>query len=169
MKMYLNNPEYPNERLRKSAFHILETVTLCSVATTGLDALAHINAAYFCYTDEMELYFVSDPGTKHGQNIAVQPWIAVAIFDTNQPWGEALRGLQLFGECRLASVVESTTALRTHASRFRAYGEYIKALNPFQRDSSPHKFYVFRPASIKILDESEFGEENFVTAEVVRT
>ena len=168
MKVYLKSPDYPDERLHKSVFAILETVTLCSIATNGPDGAAHINAAYFCYTDGMEFYFVSDPGTKHGQNIALQPDIAVAVFDTNQSWGDALRGLQLFGECHIASAMQSATALRTHAGRFHAYGEYIKALNPFERDSSPHKFYVFRPASLKILDEPEFGEETFVTAEIVR-
>lgn len=168
MGIRLNHPEYPDERLRQSVFRILQAVTLCSLATTGPDAVAHINAAYYCYTDGIELYFVSDPSTKHCQNIAIQPRIAVAIFDTNQPWGDALSGLQMFGECHLASSQESITALRAHASRFRAYGDYLQALSPFERDSSPHKFYVFRPASVKILDESVFGEETFVTAEIVR-
>jgi len=166
--IHLNNSAYPDERLRRSIFRILETVTLCSLATAGLDAVAHINTAYYCYTDGIEIYFVSDPGTKHCHNIAIQPRIAVAIFDTNQPWGDALRGLQMFGECHLASAQESIAAFRAHASRFLAYGDYIQALSPFERDSSPHKFYVFLPASVKILDESAFGEETFVTAEIVR-
>lgn len=169
MKVHFKNRDYPTERLSKSVFRILETVNLCSVATVGPDNEGHINAAYFCYTDVLDLYFVSDPATKHCQNIAQSSKIAVAVFDTNQPWGEPIRGLQLFGECHLAGTVESAKALKTHAARFHAYGEYIKALNPLERDKSPYRFYVFRPTSVKILDEPEFGEETFVTAELVKS
>lgn len=168
MSLQLKNRDYGAERLRKSVFSILETVALCSIATVSPDNEGHINAAYFCYTPELDLYFVSDPATKHCQNITRSPQVAVAVFDTNQPWGEPIRGLQLFGECHRAGLVESTKALSIHAARFHAYGEYVKALSPFEREKSPHRFYVFRPTSMKILDEAEFGEETFVNAEVIR-
>lgn len=168
MKVQFKNSDYVNERLSRSVFGILTNVKLCSIATVGCDSEGHINAAYFCYNEALDLYFVSDPATKHCQHIARCPKIAIAIFDTNQPWGEPLRGLQLFGECHLAGAVESAKALATHAVRFHAYGEYIKALSPLERDKSPHRFYVFRPTRVKILDEPEFGEETFVTAEIVR-
>ncbi len=169
MKVQFNNREYPSDRLSKSVFSILEAVKLCSIATVGPDNEGHINAAYFCYTDGLDIYFVSDPATKHCKNIAQSSKIALAVFDTNQPWGEPIRGLQLFGGCHLAGTMESAKALKAHAARFHAYEEYIKALNPLERDKSPYKFYVFRPASVKVLDEPEFGEETFVIAEVVRS
>ena len=169
MKIHFRHPEYTDERLSKAVFSILEAVNLCSIATVGNDGVAHINAAYFCYTaDLLDIYFVSDPSTKHGQNMAVMPQVALAIFDTNQAWGAPLKGLQLFGRCHLASTMESASALMVHASRFKAYAEYINALNPFERERSPHKFYVFRPTAVKILDERDFGEESFVAAELVR-
>jgi len=37
-------------------------------------------------------------------------------------------------------LAESLKALAIHAARFHAYGDYIKALSPFERDSSPFKF-----------------------------
>lgn len=164
----LKSNDYSSEQLGKSLFSILNNVELCSLATVGPAEESHISTAYFCFTDDLDFYFVSDPGTTHGQYIAQHPQIAVAIFDTAQRWGDPLRGVQLFGRCHLASIAESPRALATHAARFHAYGEYIKALNPFEREKSPYKFFVFRPCTVKLLDESAFGEETFVTAEVVR-
>jgi len=111
MKVQFKNPDYVNERISRSVFGILENVKLCSLATVGSDGEVHINAAYFCFSDALDLYFVSDLATKHSQNIARCSKVAMAVFNTNQPWGEPLRGLQLFGECHVASGVESVKAL----------------------------------------------------------
>ena len=169
MKITLRNPDYVSERLQQSTFRILESVELCSIATVGSDGEGHINAAYFCYTDGLDIYFVSDPSTTHCKNIERSPRVAIAVFDTHLPWGEPIRGLQLFGHCHLATTVESAHALATHAARFHAYGDYIKALSPFEKESSPYRFYVFQALTLKVVDEPEFGEETFITAEVVRS
>jgi uncharacterized protein len=168
MKTTLVSAQYSGDRLKKSVLQILEDTVLCSMATMSLGHDIHINTAYFCYTDALDIYFVSDPSTKHGQNIAQSPTVAVAVYNSNQPWDKAHRGLQLFGTCRLASLTESARALASHAARFHAYGEYIKALNPLDREASVYKFYIFQPNSIKIYDEPEFGEETFILAEVSR-
>jgi uncharacterized protein YhbP (UPF0306 family) len=168
IKIESTNSGLSNADITKSVYTILASVQLCSISTCS-ETRAHINAAYFCYTDDLDLFFVSDPSTQHGRNIDLNPKIAIAIFDTNQSWGEPLRGLQLFGECHLASPIESAKALVVHAARFHAYGDYIKSLTPHQKATSPHKFYVFRTRSVKVLDEAQFGEEVFVTASVIRS
>ena len=168
MKFELKNAGYASERMSKSVLGILESVELCSIATVGANGEAHINTAFYCFTPSLDFYFVSDTGTIHSQNIARSPKIAIAIFDTHQPWGEPVRGLQLFGDCHLASTLESVKALKTHAARFHAYSDYVSALSPLERDKSPYRFYVFRPTTLKIADETEFGEETFITAEITR-
>src|SRR5258706_600002 len=86
MKITFQNQNYATERLGHSIFDILSTVELCSIATVGSEGEGHINTAFFCYTDDLHLYFVSDPSTKHCQNIARSPRIAVGVCDTHQPW-----------------------------------------------------------------------------------
>jgi uncharacterized protein YhbP (UPF0306 family) len=169
MTITFRNAEYATERMHQSVFCILEALELCSIATVGPDGEGHINTAFFCYTPNLEFYFVSDTETTHSQNIARSRKIAVAVFDTHQPWGEPLRGLQFFGDCHLATTLESATALKTHAARFHAYGDYIRALSPLERDKSPYRFYVFQVIKVKILDEAQFGEECFITADIIRS
>ena len=53
------------ERVRRSVFSILKENVLCSIATVIADNQSHINTAYFCYSDELELYFLQDPGSLH--------------------------------------------------------------------------------------------------------
>lgn len=168
MNATLHNASYPSEVLHESVFSILNAVELCSIATSNGDSRCHINTAYYCFTKALEFYFVSDPNTIHCTNIAHNANIAMAICDSHQPWGEPLRGLQLFGSCHPGTIAESAKALLTHAARFHAFGDYMSALSPIEREGSSYRFYVFMPSSVKIFDEARFGEETFVTATVTR-
>jgi len=169
VKTKLINPDFRHEKLRRSVMKILKKTQLWSMATVGQQNETHINTAYFCYSETLDLYFVSDPSTKHIQNITSSPRVAVCIFDSHQPWDSYHRGLQLFGRCWSASTAESKKAVSIHSDRFPAYGEYIKGLSREERESTRYRFYVFRPDRIKICDEKAFGEEVFVVADVVRS
>ena len=138
------------------------------MATLTPTGEGHIHTAYFCYSNSMDLFFISNPATNHGQNLAKNPCAAVAIASSSQPWDQPHCGLQLFGKCWVASVTETVKAFAIHAARFHAYGDYIKSLNPVDMKALVYKFYVFRPSRITIFDEPEFGEETFITADVVR-
>src|SRR5688572_29603354 len=97
MALILSNPNYDGERLYAAVRAILDSTELCSIATLADDGGAHINTAYFAFDDELRLYFLSNPASVHCQNIARRPRMAVAAFDTHQPWGTPGKGLQLFG------------------------------------------------------------------------
>jgi len=168
MKITLRNADHPTDKLNKSVIDILRSNELCSMATVTPEGESYIHTAYFCFNEDLDIFFVSDPTTYHGQNIAKSRSMAVAVAATNQPWDQPHRGLQLFGECSMASLAESAKAFTIHAARFHAYGEYIKALNPLELKALRFKFYVCRPNRIKIFDEPQFGEEVFVTATVER-
>ena len=138
------------------------------MATVTPTGESHIHAAYFCYSAHLELYFVSDPSTVHCQNLAHSKSMAVAVFSTSQPWDMPHQGVQLFGTARRASPIESAKALPIHAKRFHAYGDYMRALNPVDKEATPHKFYVFRPESMRLFDEPAFGEETFIDVWLAR-
>lgn len=138
------------------------------MATVGPHGESHINTAYFCFSGTLDIYFLSDLETKHCQNILSRPTMAMTVFDTNQPWGSSLQGLQLFGQCYLAKNEEVEQASKLYEARFPAYVEYLTSLSPKERQNFASRFYAFRPTSAKILDEAEFGEEIFITVQVVR-
>ena len=164
----LINSDHSSEKLATSVLSILEANELCGVATVSPSGESHIHTAYFCYTDSMDLFFISNPATRHSQNLAKNPSAAVAVASSSQPWDQPHRGLQLFGNCSVAGLTATAKALAVHAARFHAYRDYLQSLNPADLKALVYKFYVFRPSRITIFDEPEFGEETFVIAEVVR-
>jgi hypothetical protein len=168
MKIKLFHSDYQSDRLVASMVKILEANTLCSMATVGPQGESYIHTAYFCYSDELDIYFVSDQSTKHVLNLTQIPSMSVAVYDSGQPWEQPHRGLQLFGSCRKANAGDILKAMTVHIARFHAYGDYIKALSLKERRLLPYRFYIFRPLNIKLFDEPEFGEEVFILAQVQR-
>lgn len=161
MSVTLRSPDYTSERLYNSVTRILASNMLCSMATQGEKGGAHINTAFFCFSDDLDCYFLSNPASVHCQNISRSPQMAIAVFDSHQLWGAAHKGLQIFGNCALAEGSAEDDARELYAARFPAYVKFTDRISHL-------RFYSFTPTAVKILDEDEFGAEVFVMAEVVR-
>ena len=159
-------------RVRRSALRILMENVLCSMSTVATGNRAHINTAYFCYSDDLELYFLSDPGSTHCENLGVNPSMAMAISRSTQRWGGSDRGMQLFGVCREANGREAAQAERLYRKRFRLYAKWMAGTSerekPLATDLRTYRFYRFVPRKVKILDEAEFGGGVLVTAALTR-
>jgi len=160
------------ERVRRSAFRILDGNVLCSMATVTRAGRAHVNTAYYCFSNDLALYFLSDPGAGHCRNLSSNPSMAMTIFRSAQRWGRPDRGMQLFGTCREARGREAERAERLYGKRFPAYTRWIagRGRNAERLAAAlrRYRFYRFVPARLKILDEAEFGGAVFVTAAVRR-
>ncbi len=68
---------YPAWRLRTSVLRVLRENVLCSMATVSRVNRAHINTAYFSYSDDLELFFLSDRSSSHCRNLVPNPSMAV--------------------------------------------------------------------------------------------
>jgi nitroimidazol reductase NimA-like FMN-containing flavoprotein (pyridoxamine 5'-phosphate oxidase superfamily) len=165
----LHNPGYGSHRLLGSVERILSECQLCALATHEPAGKPHISTVFFCFSDDLDLYFLSDPGSTHGHNIARGPSAAIAVYDSHQIWGDAHRGLQMFGSCSLLSGAAEEEGRRLYARRFPRYLEF--AAHPGEKAGlsfSGLRFFRFVTASLKILDEEEFGDGVFVLAIVER-
>ena len=158
---------FSDERVLTSVFRILRENVLCSIATVTEQNLAHINTAYFCYSDELDLYFLSEPLSRHCRNLLANPSMAVAVYNSSQNWGGPDRGLQLFGTCRQARGAQAGKAERLYAERFPAYRDWVANLREDDAELG-YRLYRFLTARLKVLDESEFGEAVFVRVAVTR-
>lgn len=137
------------------------------MATVDAGGCPHINAAYFSYTDTLDLYFLSHPASRHCRNLVASPSMAMTIFSSAQNWTEPDQGLQLFGTCEQTYGPSAAEAERSYSARFEGYARWHAAL----KDGDPacqYNFYRFRVTAMKILDERAFGEAAFVVAEVRR-
>lgn len=172
MTIQVVDKRFSDERIRRSISRILRENVLCSISTVSPGNRAHVNTAYFCYTPELTLYFLSDPSSRHCRNLERNDSVAMTIFRSAQEWGGQDRGLQLFGVCRRTSGRGTVEAERFYAARFSPYDKWMKGMSPAERRQAAllqsYVFYRFLPRRVKILDEREFGGAIFVTAAVVR-
>jgi nitroimidazol reductase NimA-like FMN-containing flavoprotein (pyridoxamine 5'-phosphate oxidase superfamily) len=57
------------------------------LATADADGVPWASPVWFAKDDYRELYWVSYPGARHSQNIAVRPEVALVVFDSTVPPG----------------------------------------------------------------------------------
>jgi hypothetical protein len=58
------------------------------MATVNKDGRAHINTAYFAYSNEPELFFCSYPDSIHSKNLFKNSSMAMTVFESAQTWGK---------------------------------------------------------------------------------
>jgi len=159
--------ELGEERVRSIVFRVLEENVLCAMATVTREGHVHINTAYFCYSAEFELFFLSHPRATHCRNISHNPSMAMVIFSSVQQWGGPDKGIQLFGTCSQVMGSHVAKAEELYGKRFSAYASW-KATRKQGDLVREYHIFDFVVRKLKILDEASFGEALFVSADVIR-
>jgi len=140
------------------------------MATLSPGNRPHINTAFFCYSSDLEICFLSAPISQHARNLGRNPSMAMTIFRSQQAWDQPGRGLQLFGTCREATGRGARKAEILYAKRFPAYGRWMASATAASKKAAAqlrsYRFYRFLPTRVKILDEREFGGAVFVTSAI---
>jgi uncharacterized protein YhbP (UPF0306 family) len=159
MAIELSKRRVAPSRLAAEARSLLEVSTLCAIATVTSGGQAHVNTAYFAWSDEFQLVWLSEPHAQHSRNVRANGRASVAVYDSAQRWGGRDRGIQLFGTARELEHSADGDAEALYAARFPRY----------RRDElSAYRFYVFKSRRLKVFDESELGAGVFVTARLGR-
>lgn len=140
-------------RLDAAARDLLEASALCAIATVSRHGRPHVNTAYFAWTLELDIVWISDRGARHSRNIHATGQAAAAVYDTDQSWCGSDRGIQLLGDAAPADGAAAADAARVYAARFPAY-----------REDGAYRLYVMRTQRVKLFDEARFGDGVFVTA-----
>ncbi len=162
LSLHYNHKKYPDEKINESIATILHSTTLFSVATIKNKNISHIHTAFFCYSLNLNLYFLTPPTTQHSLNVVINPSIAVSIFDSHQKPPDKKRGLQIFGNCHLAKGKDFNEGIVLYSRRFE-WTRVIKNPQDLIKAGFESKLYIINPSSIKIFDEVIFGEEKWVT------
>jgi uncharacterized protein len=118
-------------------------------------------ATVFYASDDLRLYFFSVPDSRHCQNLAVNPRVAVTVQEDYHDW-QRIKGIQLEGTAILVdSIIEKAKAMAVYA---RKYPEVIKLFtNPtsgvFYKAFMKVKFYCVIPEKVFFIDnEQGFGK-----------
>jgi uncharacterized protein YhbP (UPF0306 family) len=146
-----------SQRLPSVARSLLDASNLCTIATVGLGSRAYVNTAYFAWSRDFGIVWLSEPRAKHSRNLRTNKTVAIAVYDSAQQWGKPDRGIQLFGTAHRAEVAEAEAAERLYAKRFPAFRG---------TDLGAYRFYAFLPRRLKLLDEESLGAGTFVSAKL---
>lgn len=116
-----------------------------TLATSGAQGAPHAAVVYFAADERCRLYFFSDAGSQHAQDLQTQARAAAAIHPLVSGWQE-IRGLQLRGRVR---------AVPAGAEWEQGWALY-QAKFPFVKDLAQavarSMLYVFEPDWIRLVD-----------------
>lgn len=134
-----------------------------TLATVGPDGAPQAAAVFYAADEDLNLYFLSSPTSRHSQNLARTPRVAATVHADGQAW-QAIRGLQIEGTARQVDGARALAhAARVYAGRF----EFLKGLLGAGDAGGPavlagpvasSRFYVLRPTWMRLIDNTQgFG------------
>jgi len=148
-----------SDLLKQQLLSYLETHNTMTLGTCSGDV--PWAATVFYASDDLRLYFFSVPDSRHCQNLAANPRVAVTVQEDYHDW-QKIKGIQLEGTAILVdSIIEKAKAMAVYA---RKYPEVIRLFtNPasglFYKAFLKVKFYCVVPQKLFFIDnEQGFGK-----------
>ena len=148
-----------SDLLKQQVLSYLETHNTMTLGTCSGDV--PWAATVFYASDDLRLYFFSVPDSRHCQNLAANPRVAVTVQEDYHDW-QKIKGIQLEGTAILVdSIIEKAKAMAVYA---RKYPEVIRLFtNPasglFYKAFLKVKFYCVVPQRLFFIDNEEgFGK-----------
>lgn len=155
-----------SDPLKQQVLSYLETHNTMTLATCSRDV--PWAATVFYASNDLRLYFFSAPDSRHCQNLAANPRLAVTIQEDYRDWRK-IKGIQLEGAVTAVDgLVEKAKAMAVYA---RKYPEIIKLFtNPasglFYQAFLKVKFYCIIPERLFFIDnEQGFGKRQELAIE----
>ncbi len=150
-----------SDALRARVVEMLRAHGVATLATAGPDG-PWAAAVFYASDLDLNLYFVTDPGTRHGRNLAAGTHAAAAIHAETERWND-IRGLQLEGGAARIPDPERAAAMTVYLDRFPDIRRSLEA----PRDDSERAvasrlatiaLWRFAPTRIRLLDNRQrFG------------
>ncbi len=146
---------------KKDVLDFLTTKKLLVLATNG--EYPWIASVYYSFDKDLNLYFISNPTTMHGQHIEKNNKVAAAIVDSHQKPSDVKRGLQIYG------TVEKVSGINKVRHALCLWKDFLNIQRPdisfenMQKGLYKGRVYKLTPKKIKLYDEAKFkvpdGEE----------
>jgi uncharacterized protein YhbP (UPF0306 family) len=149
------------EALEESISAILAAVPLCAVGTVRAGQ-PWVASMYFATQESGTLYVLTPPTTRHASAWQADPIVAVAIYDSTQPFDGMKRGLQLTAKVEQIAVAQSEPAISSYGERYPMMQAWLSGVEDLERLES--RFFELTVVSAKVFDEPRFGAEVWIEA-----
>ena len=141
------------ESLLTECFSSTEFITL---ATSGKDGL-WANPVYFAWDKDWNIYFMSELGCLHMDNITENSDVACTLFPTNQSTHGDVFGAYLKGTARVLSGAEAEAAASLYYTRVYPDDPEKRQNNAYTNSGTWH-FVHIKPTGLWYFDTRYFGE-----------
>jgi uncharacterized protein YhbP (UPF0306 family) len=129
----------------------------------ALSTFAHgtlwTSTVFYSYDEDLNIYFVSDPRTRHCKMIENNPEVSLAIYDTNAIWGTNIQGVQLEGHVKKLSVVQTIAHGSSYLQRFPVAKTIFRSPEMLASDRMAARLYQIKPKIIQLYDEVSLPED----------
>lgn len=132
-----------------------------TVATCGQEG-PWAAAVFYVHDKDFSLYFLSDPGTRHGGNMATDTRVAATIHQDGQDWRH-IKGIQMVGNASLVEdLAEELRAWQLYLARFPFVSSFIREpgvfLAHYAATMGRVRFFRLSPTRIWLTDnDRQFG------------
>lgn len=123
------------------------------------------SAAVFYANRQWGLYFVSEPHTRHMQDIQANPGIAATVTEDYKDWQE-IKSLQMRGRVEQVGTLEWPLAAEAYLAKFSFARQFLRPDKLWQVAGKKlnARFYRFTPEEVYFLDNaSGFSNRTQVT------
>jgi uncharacterized protein len=148
------------EELRSRISGFLESHTTLTLATVGDDGLPAAAAVFYAHDAELNLYFLCEERTRHGQNLITTPQVAGTIHADGQDW-KSIQGLQVRGLASLVPAAGFAHAAAVYGRKFAFVAALLAGAEGLEVLAGPlarARFWVLRPTWFRLVDNTvSFG------------
>ena len=144
--------------VEKKAGEILKRVKLATIGLTQRDGTPHVFTAFIAAEERLNVYFISARGTGHGSLLREEREAAMAVYDSQQEWGDWKEGIQMWGRLRLTGGEEEEEGRRCYEKRFPEYREWLEGEG---QGSEKAEVYCYEWDRMRVLAEADWGDEEF--------
>jgi hypothetical protein len=142
-----------SETLRRQALTYLETHNTMTLATVGPDG--PWAAGLFYVNDGFDLYWLSDPDTRHSRNIAHNPRVAVAIHEDYRDW-RIIQGLQMEGTAQMVgTILQAVRPMRLYVAKYPFLGDPLRPPPALAKALATVRVYRFTPTRAYFIDNTK--------------
>jgi hypothetical protein len=151
------NEQMGSSNLRSEIRAFLAAHSTLTLATVSADGQPMAASLFFAEDDDLNLYWVSSPKSRHSLNLSPNPRAAVTVHNATWTWTE-IAGVQMEGGVRpLPLRAEAEKAWEVYRAKFAFADE-------FQAEVARSTFYRFTPRWARLIDNARgFGHKAEIT------
>ena len=136
-----------------AARRVIDANSYLTLATADADGRPWATPVWFAERDLREFFWVSRPETKHSRNLAGRPEVALVVFDSTTPVGDA-RAVYVEAVALQETDADLADAVAVYSARSVARG--IRSWTESDvTGEAPFRLYRATATNVYVLDEDE--------------